>query len=155
MEFLFVQAATSGTLTPSDQDYTLVFQHGAGQTIYFSDRPVRLTGLLPTAELVAQWPFEEGSAPNAALAISSVDDAGVQVLVGVLNDPAWDAASSTLSYRFSELADDIPAGSPTPIPDSFENATLFIDASGPMRQPIIVANMSGQDISVVVYRDRP
>jgi hypothetical protein len=154
IEFLFVQAATSGTLTPSDQDYTLVFQHGAGQTIYFSDRPVRLTGLLPTAELVAEWPFEDESAPNAALAISNADDAGVQVLVGVLNDPVWDTASATLSYRFSELADDIPAGSPTPIPDSFENATLFIDGS-PLDRGIIVVNETGRSIEIGLWKEPP
>jgi hypothetical protein len=155
VEFLFVQTAASGTLTPSGQGYTLTFRHDTGQTIYFSDRPERLTGLMPTAELVAQWPFEDESPPNAALAISSAEDASATVFIGVLTDPAWDAAAATLSYSFSMLSDDIPAGSPTPVPTSFDSATLFIDASGPMQRAIIVANLSGQDISVVVYRDRP
>jgi hypothetical protein len=155
VEFLFVQPVAGGTLTESDQGYTLSFRHDTGQTIYFSDRPERITGLLPTAELVAQWPFEDESPPNAALAISNADDASPTVFVGVLSDPTWDAATATLSYGFLMLADDIPAGSPTPVPTSFDSATLFIDASGPMHQPIIVVNMSGQDLSVVLDRDRP
>ncbi|MEZ4531005.1 MAG: hypothetical protein R2855_08235 [Thermomicrobiales bacterium] len=126
---LFVQAAGNGTLTPFDQGHTLTFQHGAAQTIYFSDRPDRLTGLVSTAEFVSQWPFADESPPNAALAISNATDSSAQVFVGVLDDPAWDAASSTLSYTFSELTDDIPAGSTIPIPGSFESATLFIDGA--------------------------
>lgn len=129
IELLFVQAVGSGTLTPSDHEYTLTFRHDARQTIYFSDRPDRLTGLLPTAELISQWPFEGESPPNAALATSTARDASVQVLIGVLGNPVWDSESATLKYSFSELSDDIPAGSPTPIPDSFESATLFIDGS--------------------------
>lgn len=154
VELLFVQPAGSGTLTPSDQGYTLSFRHDTGQTIYFSDRPERLTGLLPTAELVSQWPFEDESPPNAALAISNAEDATATVFVGVLSNPVWDAATATLSYGFWMLSDDIPAGSPTPFPESFNSATLFIDASGPMRQPIIVANLSGQDIFIGVYKSR-
>jgi hypothetical protein len=155
VELLFVQPVGSGTLTESEQGYTLSFRHDTGQTIYFSDRPERITGLLPTAELVAQWPFEDESPPNAALAISNASDTGATVFVGVLSNPTWDAASATLSYGFSMLSDDIPAGSPTPVPESFNSATLFIDASGPMHRPIIVANLSGRDIFVGVYKSQP
>ena len=153
IELLFVQAAGSGTLTPSDQGYTLSFRHDAGQTIYFSDRPERLTGLLPTAELVAQWPFEDESPPNAALAISNAEDTGATVLIGVLSNPTWDAGTGTLSYSFSMLSDDIAAGSPIPLPGAFENATLFID--GGIDRAIIVVNFSGRDIPFGVYKDRP
>ena len=129
IELLFVQAAATGTLTPSDQGYTLSFRHDSGQTIYFSDRPERLTGLLPTAELVSQWPFESESPPNAALAISNANDENATVLIGVLSTPDWSPDSATLSYGFWMLIDDIPAGSPTPVPTSFDAATLFIDGS--------------------------
>lgn len=152
IELLFVQPAASGTLIPSDQGYTLSFRHDTGQTIYFADRPARLTGLLPTAELVTQWPFEDESPPNAALAISNAEDASAQIIIGVLSNPEWNAASATLSYGFWMLSDDIPAGSPTPIPDSFESATLFIDGA---HQGIIVVNLSGQDIYVGISRDSP
>lgn len=155
VELLFVQAAANGSLTPSDQGYTLTFQHGSGQTIYFSDRPERLTGLLPTSELVAQWPFEDESPPNAALAISNAEDASAQIVVGVLSSPTWDAASVTLSYGFWMLTDDIPAGSPTPISSSFDAATLFIDGGSALNRGIIVANLSGQDIFVSLSPDRP
>lgn len=129
IELLFVQAAGSGTLTPSDHEYTLTFRHDARQTIYFSDRPERLTGLLPTAELVSQWPFESESPPNAALAISNANDENATVLIGVLSTPDWSPDSATLSYGFWMLIDGIPAGSPTPVPTSFDAATLFIDGS--------------------------
>jgi len=151
IELLFVQAAGSGTLAESDRGYTLSFRHDAGQTIYFSDRPERLTGLLPTAELVSQWPFESESPPNAALAISNAEDDSATVLIGVLSSPNWDAASATLSYGFWMLSDDIPAGSPTPVPSSFAAATLFIDGAN---RGIIVVNMSGRNIPIVVDRNR-
>ncbi|HET9662328.1 MAG TPA: hypothetical protein VFP05_18520 [Thermomicrobiales bacterium] len=152
VELLFVQAAGSGTLTPSDQGSTLSFRHDTGQTIYFSDRPERLTGLLPTAELVAQWPFEDESPPNAALAISNTEDSSAQVFVGVLSNPVWDAGSATLSYGFWMLSDDIPAGSPTPVPSSFDAATLFIDGAN---RGIIVANMTGRSIQIGIWKKPP
>jgi hypothetical protein len=149
---LFVQAAANGTLTPSDQGSTLSFEHGVGQTIYFSDRPERLTGLLSTAELVAQWPFESDSPPNAALAISNAEDESTTVLVGVLTDPQWDPASATLRYGFRLLSDDIPAGSPTPLPDSFANATLFIDGSRNLGGYSYFSNYTNTPISVQITR---
>ena len=152
VELLFVQPAGSGTLTQSDQGYTLSFRHDTGQTIYFSDRPERLTGLVPTAELIAQWPFEAESPPNAALAISNAGDASTQVLVGVLSNPTWDAATATLSYDFSMLSDDIPAATPTPIPSSFDAATLFIDGSSALDHWIIIVNNTGRQIPIVVSR---
>jgi hypothetical protein len=155
VELLFVQPAGSGTLTQSDQGYTLSFRHDTGQTIYFSDRPERLTGLVPTAELIAQWPFEAESPPNAALAISNAGDASATVFVGVLSNPTWDAASATLSYGFSMLSDDIPAGSPTPVPSSFDAATLFIDGSSLGGRYIYVNNYTGTSIEVGIWKEPP
>lgn len=154
IEILFVQAATTGTLTPSDQGYTLTFRHDAGQTIYFSDRPERLTGLLPTAELVSRWPFESESPPNAALAISNAEDDSATVLIGVLSTPEWSPGTATLSYGFWMLTDDIPAGSPTPMPSSFDAATLFIDGSS-LDSPIFVNNFTGKGISIEIWRQPP
>ena len=151
IELLFVQAASTGTLTLSDQGYTLTFQHGAGQTVYFSDRPDRITGLLSTADLVSQWPFADESPPNAALAISTATDMSAQVLIGVLSNPTWDAGSATLSYEFLLLADDIPAGSPISVPNSFDSATLFIDGSG----PIIIGNLTGPSIEIGIWKMPP
>lgn len=158
IELLFVQAAGSGNLTPSDQGYTLSFGHDSGQTIFFSDRPERLTGLLPTSELVAQWPFQDESPPNAALAISNGEDVSAQVFIGVLSNPTWDPATGTLSYGFWVLADDIPAATPAPVPESFGSATLFIDgtaASEESRSGIIVVNLSGQPIRVGIDKRAP
>jgi hypothetical protein len=152
---LFVQAAGSGTLTQSDQGYTMSFRHDTGQTIYFSDRPERLTGLLPTAELVSQWPFEGESPPNAALAISNAKDDSATVLVGVLSSPEWSPGSATLSYDFSMLTDDIPAGSPTPIPDSFASANLFIDGSPLGNRYIYVINETGRSQEIGIWKQPP
>lgn len=151
---LFVQSAANGMLAPSDQGYTLSFEHGASQTICFSDRPERLTGLLPTAELVAQRPFAADSPPNAALAISNAEDASATVLVGVLSTPEWSPGTATLSYDFRMLADDIPAGSPTPMANAFDSATLFIDGAQAIDRGIII-NESGKPIYVGIYHDRP
>ncbi|MGN6031503.1 MAG: hypothetical protein ACTHQE_07535, partial [Thermomicrobiales bacterium] len=65
----------------------------AGQTVYFSDRPDRVAGLLRTAALVDDWPFAAGDPPNAALAIDGDDET---IVVGILRDPDWDDQMGTL-----------------------------------------------------------
>jgi hypothetical protein len=152
IELLFVQAAANGTLAQSDQGYTLTFRHDTGQTIYFSDRPERLTGLVPTSELIAEWPFEDETPPNAALAISNAEDDSVTVLIGVLSTPEWSPGSATLSYGFWMLTDNIPAGSPTPIPDSFDSATLFIDGASLKNGYIFINNYTGTSIQITISK---
>src|SRR4051812_34025693 len=50
-EFLFVQTLGAGSLTPAssaDGTMLLTADHLAGQTLYFSDRPERMVGMVPT-----------------------------------------------------------------------------------------------------------
>jgi hypothetical protein len=50
VELLFVQNATSGSF-----DGKTLTLNGVGPTLFFSDRPERITGQLSTSEFVGHW----------------------------------------------------------------------------------------------------
>ena len=115
-QFLFVQSADSGSL----QNGKLML-NGAGSTIYFSDRPNRIGGHIPTKKFVENW--NKGSdtfkadPPNGVLSIFTAE--GVQNAAVELTQPEWQG--NTLSYSVRVLGGQIP---PT-----FQEASLFIDSS--------------------------
>lgn len=120
-QYLFVQVARSGTI---DGDRLTLRDVGA-QTIFFSDRPQRVTGHLPVAEFVRLWTQGPSSfrddPPNASLALVARDANSTAVFE--LRDPVLEGTS--LSFRVRLLQ-----GSP---PQSFTDASLFIDAGGLMQ----------------------
>ncbi len=68
-EYLFVQTFGSGTLTPHATEtdlYTLTLTGGAAETVYFSDRPERITGTVPTTQFLDELGFTPDNPPNAA-----------------------------------------------------------------------------------------
>lgn len=116
-QYLFVQTAGSGAI-----DGDRLTLHGVGaQTIYFSDRPRRVTGHLSVTEFVDLWSRGPQSfrdeAPNASLAF--VADGIGSVAVFELRDPGLEGASLSFRVRILE-------GSP---PRNFTNPTLFIDGN--------------------------
>ncbi len=135
-EFLFVQIAEGGTWAPKageDGVYTLTLTGAAAQTIYFSDRPERVVGSAPMEAFLGALGFTPENPPNAALVAQT--DTGEDVLVIELLAPAYDEATSTLTYdarileNYQEqglqfLADQ--QGNVT-MPGSFKAASLFID----------------------------
>jgi hypothetical protein len=135
---LFVQSGGATTLTPGDGDiHTLTMTGVTGQTLYFSDRPARIAGTMPTEELVAIWAETfASSAPNGALIGHSAD--GEEAVVVELLDPVYDEAAGTLTYQIRILdADEI--GDRTfehePLtaldtPRDYTEAHLFIDDAG-------------------------
>ena len=66
---LFVQTGGATTLTPGTGDiHTLTITGVTAQTLYFSDRPNRIAGAMPTARLIDQWAANfADSPPNATL----------------------------------------------------------------------------------------
>lgn len=106
-EFLFVQSFASGSLTPKAGEegvYVLELEQGGGQTIYFSDRPERIVGMVPMQQFLDGLGFTPESPPNAAL-VAETEQGGEEIIVVELLDPRYDAESGTLTYDVRILAD--------------------------------------------------
>ncbi|HEU5163309.1 MAG TPA: hypothetical protein VFV54_09215 [Thermoanaerobaculia bacterium] len=132
--FLFVQNAGSGELIPvagRPADFELVLRGVSPATIYFSDRPERIVGQLPTADFLARIGFPDDNPPNAALDL--VEGEAADVLVVELRNPRYDASAGELRYSV-QLLETAKGGlaefngrvSRT-APQRFERASLFID----------------------------
>jgi hypothetical protein len=120
VELLFVQNGLSGSF-----DGKTLTLKGVGPTLFFSDRPDRVTGHLGTAEFVGHWDKGPNSfaknPPNATLSI--LGEKGVTSAVVELTRPRLER--STLSYAAKVLTGKLPA--------SFKEASLFIDIFGRWR----------------------
>lgn len=105
--FLFLQSFGPGSLVPKPDDpdrYILTMSHGLGETIYFSDRPARVFGSVPTPVFLDALGFTPTNPPNAALiGQRGVDDKEVVVLE--LFDPNYDTSTNTVTYEVILLED--------------------------------------------------
>jgi len=134
--FLFVQTFSAGTMAPHATDpdlYTLTLTGHAAETIYFSDRPERIVGSVPTPQFLEGLGFTPDIPPNAALV------AGEQVVVMELMNPVYtetfgEDGTVTLYYDVRILADYAEEGlahlaeqADGTLPESFDSASLFID----------------------------
>jgi hypothetical protein len=136
---LFVQTFSAGTLTPDPDEsgaYTLSLEGSLDQAVYFSDRPARRVGLIPTAVLLDQLGFTPADPPNAALVAQTAD--GEDILVVELMNPRYDEAAQSLAYDVRVLADYAGRGladlaerqGDDQFSPAFMTAHLFIDGCG-------------------------
>jgi hypothetical protein len=152
--FLFVQTFGAGSLAPKAGDLgllTLTADHLAGQTVYFSDRPERIVGLVSTERFLGAGAknvdspatpesglgFTPANPPNAALVFASANDPSDPgaVIVVELIDPTYDPATGLATYDIKVLADETAVDltleqqplSAADAPRQFEAASLFID----------------------------
>ena len=99
--FLFVQHADSGTIV----DSTLTLTGVGLETIFFTDRPVHVSGNIATSEFISDWDQGEDSfadsAPNADFTCTS--DGQIVSQVVTLADPDFNASTETLSYTVSPI----------------------------------------------------
>ena len=128
-EFEALYAQTAGGMAYEEGRLTL---DGIGATtLYFSDRPQRITGHIPTEEFFDTWGEGDDSfaddPPNAVLSIFSEDE--VNDVVVVLKDPALDG--DQMSYQVDILDGEMPA--------SGGASSLFIDMIGRPMTPVSVA----------------
>jgi len=128
-EFLFVQTCRSATLA----DGKLTMTGVSHSTLYFSDRPERITGHVTTSVFVDTWDEGDDSFasnnPNAALSI--IHDEFPEEIVVVLKNPIL--AEGNLVYDVEVLE-----GSETA---SGETASLFIDVIGRPLTPVSIAGV--------------
>jgi hypothetical protein len=129
IEALFVQTATG----MSYDDGTLTLHAPAPTTLFFSDRPARVTGHISVQEFVDSWdkgPDNFASNPaNAVLSIFHPDS--VSDVVVELTDPQL--ASGGLSFVVAILDGEMPAsGGPN---------SLFIDIIGRPLSPVSICGV--------------
>jgi hypothetical protein len=107
--FMFVQTLGAGSIdaaTDGVQSLLLVADHLAGQTLFFSDRPERIVGMVPTASFLSGGKDAEGlgftpsDPPNAALVLPDG-----KILIVELIDPEYDAANGQIRYQMRVLDD--------------------------------------------------
>jgi hypothetical protein len=113
--FMFVQSFEQGQLEPKQSgggatptagtaEYQLTLSQGLGQTIFFSDRPERVVGTVPTPRFLDALGFTPENPPNAAL-VASTGGENEEILVVELLNPVYDEASRTLTYDVRVLDD--------------------------------------------------
>lgn len=133
IEALFVQNAHS----MSYDNGKLTLHALAPTTLFFSDRPDRVTGHITTQEFVDSWDQGddsfESNPPNAVLSIFHPDM--VSDIVVELTDPVLN--NYELTYTVVILDGEMPAkGGPS---------SLFIDVIGRPLSPVSVAGMHRRD----------
>ena len=114
--------------------YTLTLRRGLGETVYFSDRPQKIVGTLPTPKFLDALGFTPDNPPNAAL-VGHRDATHKDIVVLELFDPKYDTGTNTATYEvallkdwhkldetFQETPDDEQR-----LPRDFAAAHLFID----------------------------
>jgi hypothetical protein len=134
IEALYVQTAEG----VSYDDGRLTLHNVAPTTLFFSDRPDRVTGHVSSPEFVDTWGEGKDSfasdPPNAALSIFG--DGQVHDVVVVLSDPVRKGAEIT--YTVEILDGEMPAkGGPS---------SLFIDVIGRPLSPVSVAGMRRREM---------
>ena len=161
-EYLFVQPFSAGTWKPKDGEagtFTLTLTGPAASTVYFSDRPERIFGTLPTHQFLETLGFTPDNPPNAALVARS-ESGEEDVVVIELFNPVYDETNGTLTYDAKLLADYSGEGlahaaqrqSDFTLAESFAEGGLFIDdcsdTTGMCYQIINGENRRGGTITV-------
>ncbi len=129
VEYMF---AVTGTGFGVNLDGRITIKGVSATTLFFSDRPYRLTGHVPTDEFVSQWDVGDDNfaedPPNALL--SMFEDDTVNDVVVVLTEPKLSDGDLSLAV---EVTDGDLAPSDGPV-------SLFIDMIG---RPMTATSVAG------------
>jgi len=139
ISLLFVQTAKSGSFIKNNGNYTLTLNNISSYTTYFSDRPLRISGISSTEEFVASWCDGTNSfdsdPPNAAINILDADHSENVIIVELFN-PVYDAEKETLQYDARIISNSLSENlknhqmmADAEIPEEFDDVSLFIDNS--------------------------
>ena len=126
LELLFVMTGSSGTIKPisddSDSTHMLTINDVSKSTVYFSDRPARISGHMPTQDLIDIWNVGEDDfqvdPPNVSIEIFDGDD--VITIVAELTNPIYDAETDSITFNAIILSEG-------DLPEEFGAVALFID----------------------------
>jgi hypothetical protein len=140
ISLLAVQACERGRTEPTangGDGFSVVLVQPVGHTVFFSDRPARIAGLVETADFLADPAVFTGVPPNAALAFQA-DEADRTMRIATLELVSGSIADDrrTVTYQATMLpiatadlddADD-RLEAVERLPEAFGQAWLFIDA---------------------------
>ncbi len=116
-QYLFSIASMSGVI--EGDTFTL---KGVPLVVYFSDRPVRVSGHITLEDFVALWDKGEdnfkANPPNAELAI--YNENGDRHAVLIISSP--EVSGDAISFKVKVIGEKVP--------ESFGHSTLFIDFWG-------------------------
>lgn len=134
--YLFVQNAKGMTFDKATS--TLTLKDVSPLTVYFSDRPDRITGNMPTTSYMSLWKDGKDSfdnvPPNATLSIFTADK--VSDTVVELRNPVLKGGD--LSYKVKILEGELPAMGGA--------SALFIDVIGMPLTPVSYAGAARRRI---------
>jgi len=122
--FMFVQIAEDFKADPATKTLRLI--KASPQTVYFTDRPVRIAGHIKMADYLTEWTSKAGKdnfakdPPNATLSVYEPGQANNKIAVITLRNPKVDGADLVYNYDLIEGA----------IPASGGATSLFIDWIG-------------------------
>lgn len=124
VDTLIVMNSAGATL----KDDQLVLTGVSGNSIIFSNRPVRLAGHEPTTQIIDEWAVGNESfakdPPNATVSVFSKKDSSVKDAVVVLKSPKLDG--DTLTFTVEVLEGDLTGAD--------GSAAIFIDLFGVRRR---------------------
>ena len=126
IDWLFVVSSQKAAITKTAKGFILTLRGVDPGTLFFSDRPVRKAGLMPTLSLLKNW--KKGFAqvpPNAAMAHMEMIRGGkeVQPIAFELTNPIM--KNHTLQFTIKAISNQkLPVG-------NFGQTKLFIDYCGP------------------------
>jgi hypothetical protein len=132
VQLLFTQTAPSATISPDKEKnwYILTLNNVNPDVLWFSNRPVRMSGNINVAEFIKYWkdPTDQQNFvkdhPNADL----IGTSGNTKVRGVfmLTKPNYDPQQQTLSYRVYHISG---AGNFNKNVTSLQHVALFIDTA--------------------------
>jgi len=108
VELLFIQTFASSSLAPDPDDpdlLTLTMQMGTGHTLYFSDRPNRVAGTIPTERFIEVFSEETASDPANAALVAQRDPTTEVTHVFELLNLAYDVQTGVATYNVRFLSD--------------------------------------------------
>lgn len=134
ISYLFVQEGSAGSLVHGENGtLTLTLTGVRPDTVYFSDRPDRVSGGIGTVTFTSSSLWNTTSAPNAALMLANAPAANDTVIL-TLSHPVYDEANATLRYTAVQVPHYTGTGlrayeafADPGIPEQFGQAMLFID----------------------------
>jgi hypothetical protein len=140
--FLFVQLFAQGSWQPKPDEagvYILTLSGSSGQTLYFSDRPQRIVGTVPSEQFLDALGFTPADPPNAALVVTTPEGERDVLVIELFNPVFAETFGSTPSvqvtyearvleaYEGERLAPWLAEQEDDFLPTNFTDASLFID----------------------------